>query len=354
VFGTPDDLLDLASRSFNLVLAMQDLKCFDAADFDVWYFSQSEDNVAHESESVFAKIAEKVLLAEPTQSQIASLEQAWNVVPYWRLLESSGPWAGDPVAEFAAVFLHKLDRMKLELSVESALACQNEFCKLLELARSGRAWRTPTIQFSNGSKELPGNFQPSLLVLVEGVTETILLPRFLALTMGSRGKQDGAKAVSDPPAVMFLACGGANQLLRKYLHMRDISKLPILCVMDHDAVEQIETIQGTLREIDHLHVWRVGEIEDTFSQVTLLDSLNAYLQSLGASELLQMQDLLTGQRRTELLDRHWRNRGLGDFDKVGFAEFHVARLKQVQDIPQEGRQLMATLKQMTAGKHGGE
>jgi hypothetical protein len=63
-----------------------------------------------------------------------------------------------------------------------------------------------------------------------------------------------------------------------------------------------------------------------------------------------MEDIPDGQRRTEVLDRLWRNRGLGDFDKVGFAEFQAARLKHVQDVPEEGRKLMDTIKEMTSGK----
>jgi hypothetical protein len=335
VFGTPADLLDLPSRTFNLVLAMQDLRRFQASDYDIWSLSQPDDKDAPESGQVFLDIAAEVLAAKPTVAQVAALAHSWNVVPYWRVLESCGPWSDDLLADFAESFLQKLDRMPLSLSVESALSAEAEFCKLLRAARS----------------RLPGNFQPSLLVLVEGITETILLPRFLYLSSAAAHKRENRQEAgkTPEPAAMFIACGGANQLLRKYLHWQDVSGLPILCVVDHDATEQIQTIRDTLREIDHLHVWSVGEIEDTFSREFMVASLNAYLPSLGAADLLNYEDLQPGVRRTELLDRLWRDRGLGDFDKVGFAEFQVPRLKQVQDIPVEGRRLMETLRQMTGG-----
>ena len=282
------------------------------------------------------ELAEKVLDSPATMAQAAILAQAWNVVPYWRVLESFGPWANDPLAEFVGSLLRKFDRMKLELSIESALSCETEFEKILLIAR----------------EKLPNSFQPALLVLVEGITETILLPKFLELSASSRTRQDSNSARTTDPAAMFLACGGANQLLRKYLHLQDVTRLPILCVVDHDAVDQIKTIADVKRDIDHLHVWSVGEIEDTFTREILLDSLNHYLQTLGASDLLMAKDL-AGYHRTELLNKLWRNRGLGDFDKVGFAQFHVARIKHINDVPGEGRMLMDTIKKMILGKHAG-
>ncbi len=337
VFGTPDALLDMPSRMFNLILAMQDLRRFEQADFDVWFLSQSNDDAPLEIDSVFETIAEKILGTTPSVSQTASLWQAWNVVPYWRVLESNGPWSDDPVAEFAGIVLGKLDRMQLSLSVDSATACEAELQKMLQSAKA----------------ELPNNFLPSLLVLVEGVTETILLPKFLSLAISAWNKQNGENSNSLDIRPIFIACGGANQLLRKYLHLRDVTSLPILCVMDHDASEQSDTIRDVLRDDDRLHVWSVGEIEDTFNYEALMQSLNSYLQSLSVHELILPEELSRDARRTELLDRLWRNRGLGDFNKVGFAEFHALRLKQINDVPDEGRRLMDTLKRMAIPKHAG-
>lgn len=326
VFGTPEDLLEPSARAFNLILAAQDLKHFEAADFDIWFFSQENDSELLDCPDEFHSIAEAILQTKPSQSQAVSLFHAWSTVPYWRVLESYGPWAEEPLAEFVASILRKLDKMNPDCSPSSMLAIDARFSEKLREARS----------------RLPGNFQPSLLVLVEGSTEAILLPKFLGL---SGRTSDGA--------AMFVSCGGANQLLRKYLHLRDLTRLPILCVMDHDAVEQIETIKDVMREQDNLHIWSVGEIEDTFPRDAILDSLNAYLQILGSADLLLPEDLSKSARRTELLDRLWRSRGLGDFDKVGFAEFQASRLKHSSEIPAEGRLLMNTIKEMSAGKHVG-
>lgn len=325
VFGTPLDLIDPTARMFNLVLAMQDLLKFESADFDLWYFSSGNDENASgvtEIPEIFKTIAGDLLAATPSFSQTASLLHAWNVVPYWRVLDSFGPWANEPLAEFVSSILRKFDKMDMELNLDSVFGAHEEFVQRLSESRTS----------------LPSNFQPALIVLVEGNTESILLSKFLTLSKNKTSDQ----------AVMFNACGGANQLLRKYLQLRDVCSLPIVCVMDHDAVEQTSTIEDVLREGDYLHTWSAGEIEDTFSVESLYDSLNAYLHSLGVAEPLKDEDLYSDLRRTELLDKLWRNRGLGDFDKVGFAEFQATRLKNVQDIPAEGQQLMRSIMLLSA------
>lgn len=333
VFGTPEDLLDLTARAMNLVLALRDLRTFDSAEFDIWLLSQTNEETAKELSSseeeeiaTLEEIAGDTLSTEPdttvvpSQAQLQYLHHAWTIVPYWRVLESAGPWADDPMAIFIARFMARLDIMRPNLSKEFFKSALTEFEKLLKEERD----------------ELPSNFQPTVLALVEGNTEALVLPRFVSLSGIS------------PQAMtaMFIPCGGANQLLRKYLHLRDTTVLPILCVLDHDAVEQADTIQDLLRDEDRLHVWSEGELEDTFPALAILETLNAYLHSLGVSELLRADELTASERRTEQLDRLWRMRGLGNFDKVGFAQFQAARIRQSSDIPNDAKKLLNTLKSM--------
>ena len=333
VFGTPEDLLDLTARSMNLVLALRDMRTFDSAEFDIWLLSQpDEENTKELSEeeqaeiAILEEIAGDVLSTEPdttvvpSQAQIQYLHHSWNIVPYWRVLESAGPWAEDPMAIFIARFMARLDLMHPNLSKEFFKNALVEFDKLLKEERDN----------------LPSNFQPTVLALVEGNTEAIVLPRFVSLS--------GLKPAA--VTVMFIPCGGANQLLRKYLHLRDTTVLPIMCVLDFDAVEQADTIHDLLRDVDRLHVWSEGELEDTFSPLALLEALNAYLHSLGVSELLRSDELLDGERRTAQLDRLWRSRGLGNFDKVEFAQFQSLRIRQSSDIPDDAKKLLKKLKDM--------
>lgn len=333
VFGTPADLLDLTARAMNLVLALRDLQTFDNAEFDIWLLSQTNEEETKEQSaetqaeiSILEEIAGDVLSTEPnttvvpSQAQVQYLHHAWTIVPYWRVLESAGPWAEDPMAIFVARFMARLDLMRPNLSKEFFRSALTEFDKLLKEER----------------EHLPTNFQPTVLALVEGNTEAIVLPRFVSVS----------SITAQEKTTMFIACGGANQLLRRYLHLRDVTTLPILCVLDHDAIEQAVTIEDLLRDEDRLHVWNEGELEDTFPALSLLETLNAYLHSMGVSELLRSDELTNGERRTEQLDRLWRARGLGNFDKVEFAQFQAARIRQSSDIPDDAKSLLKTLKSM--------
>ena len=326
VFGTPEDLLDQTARAFNLVLAMKDLQIFEAAEYDIWFLSQSNEENQPDFPPVFFDIARNLLGTEPSLPQVQSLNAAWNVVPYWRIVESAGPWAEDNLAIFISKFLNRLDRLKPDLSWDSMGNALSEFDKLVHDDRAN----------------LPSNFQPTLIALVEGNTEAILLPRFVSVA--------GIRAQTGTP--LFIPCGGANQLLRKYLHLRDQVKLPILCVVDHDADEQSDTIRDLARDHDRLHIWNLGEIEDTFPALSLLEMLNAYLHSKGVSDLLQSNDLTYSERRTEQLDRLWRSRGLGDFDKVGFAQFQAGRIKHISEVPEEAKRLLSLLKTMQSSDNG--
>lgn len=335
VFGTPPEILDDSSRLFNLVLAIQDLRTFESSDFDLWFLSQENEETPEtfSSTSSLQRLAQKVLGEEPSPAQIASLDHAIKAVPYWRILESNGPWSNNPLADFVVQMLSQIDRQIQARNVDALLVNPD---LVLELDKT---FRESALAFR---AKLPASFQPDLLVLVEGSTELILLPRFLSLT-NSRQK---------PGAAMFIACGGANQLLRKYVQLRDSCKLPILCVLDHDAAEQIDEIEQIMRECDYLHVWSAGEIEDTFAAPILLRDLNAYLNHVGVMDSLVLQDLLSKPRRTEVLDRLWRARGLGDFDKVGFANFQATTIKQIAEIPEEARNLMHTIKGMISKNAG--
>lgn len=326
VFGTPQDILEPTARAFNTVLALKDLQFFDPAEFDIWFLSQSSEENQPELLEEFADLARKVLQIEPSTPQAQALYQAWNIVPYWRVLESAGPWAEDELALFATKYMRRLDRLKPELSAEFFQTALAEFDKMVHEDRAS----------------LPSNFQPGILILVEGNTEAILLPRFMSVA--------GIKTVNATP--LFIPCGGANQLLRKFLHLRDLTSLPIFCIVDHDAEEQSETIHELLRKGDKLHVWSRGEIEDTFPSLTLLETLNAYLHSMGVSELLRSDELTQTERRTEQLDRLWRVRGLGDFDKVGFAQFQAGRIKNLSDVPDEAKHLLNLIKDMQTSDHG--
>jgi hypothetical protein len=111
--------------------------------------------------------------------------------------------------------------------------------------------------------------------------------------------------------------------------------LPMVLLTDADAGEEVEVAAESLRENDRLHVWKDGEIEDTLDTDTLVQQLNTFLQTSGAPGYVSSNDFPQGHRRTVILNRLWRARGLGNFDKIGFAEVVAGNLREKGQVPKD-------------------
>lgn len=305
---------------FNLFLALHDLETYEPEAFDMWYLSlPPEYSTGHDLKDDDADfLPELAALLKLTPAQNAWLDHYWIACPDWSRLSTNGPWHNDKLAAFIGRAVRNCAEMPGPSSAADVLKCYEQLKTILAKARPS----------------LPTSFLPETVILVEGPTEAILLPHFAELLKFSF-------AVN---GIFVTACGGANQLERKYLILRDICKIPIMLVLDNDAEEKIAGIREILREHDHLFVWKTGEIEDTFDQPLLLDMLNAYLQTLSTNSFVTKDDFKESERRTASLDRLWRTRGLGNFDKVGFAEFLKTHLRSPANISPEIRTLVDTLK----------
>lgn len=316
VFGSQQNIA--ASRVFNAVLALEEAERFEDACFYNWYLSFAETEDVDRTSALAQEITKHFGLP---QGAALWLEHACSAVPDWCGLLESGPWTEEPLALFVADCLRP--HLSAPESVDTVLLMQQTFRDLLRKRRN----------------ELSTNFQPNVVLLVEGVTESILIPRIAQLL--------NAKLVG----MAIIACGGANQLLRRYIGLIDVTPLPVFCLIDRDADEPIATIRQLLRtEKDSLHVWQEGEIEDALGMEILLRYLNLFLSETGASAPISLRDMETaGKNRTVDLDRVWRARGLGDFDKVGFARY-VAEHISADEIPPQMRQLVANLKTLAGAQ----
>ena len=176
---------------------------------------------------------------------------------------------------------------------------------------------------------------PNLLVLVEGPTEEILLPYFA---------QQLNSDFTDK-AIFIMACGGSKQLLKKYLSFRETTKLGMVCIFDHDAINEIEITKEMLRPNDFIHVWTDGEIEDIFSLSFLIEYINKFLNSQGISNYITGKEfeLYSSKRRITVLDKLFQERGLGKFDKTGFAHFIKNNYIKHDQIPKPAREIIKLL-----------
>lgn len=159
------------------------------------------------------------------------------------------------------------------------------------------------------------------LVLVEGITEEILLPKF-ALKCGVDFDKEGINLIS---------AGGKNQVVKLFYQYAEILKLPIFVLLDKDGAENYNEIKPKLREIDKVHVLSSGEFED-------LLPLNLIKRTLNKHPLFYTQvsinDLRKNLPMTQILEEIFKERGL-EFKKAEFASLVETNIKSCDDISVE-------------------
>jgi hypothetical protein len=296
---------------FNTILAFEEMERLTKTCLELFF-----SGAANETESVAHWSCPQKL----NQLQVRWVTRAARVVPNWQALLGDGPWSDDSRAQFIAACLAQLSAGSADLSVATLSEGRSTFRRLLS------AWRS----------RLPASFLPNLIILVEGPTEALILPgmaRCLSLDL-------------DAAACLVLPAGGANQVLRRFLELRDISTLPLVAILDSDAQSQAAILGDSLRDNDSLHVLKSGEIEDVFDDPTFVRLINIHLGGLGIGQQIELADLKGKGRRTAILERRWREWGLGSFDKIGFARTIVTAIDVPKLVPDELVEIIESVRQL--------
>ena len=237
---------------------------------------------------------QKIAQTSVSMAQLMTLAEVFT--PDWQQINSQLP-SCDPRLDFI------LDCIK---------ECQPA------LNESGVGWPRYTEIFTQclslHRAKMPASFIPSAIILVEGATELILLPYF-AQIYGINLLEKGA---------LIWVAGGANQIARKYSHLRHSVNLPIFCLFDHDAGAVSQNILPELRSCDSIYVLTDGEIEDLMPLDILVSEINHYLACdplHDISKPVLTTDFDSRQKRTLTLEKIWKKMALGKFEKVKFAHF---------------------------------
>lgn len=163
-------------------------------------------------------------------------------------------------------------------------------------------------------------FPVSKVVLVEGITEEILLIEF-AKILGLDFKKEG---------IFVLGAGGKNQVARKYYKLIEEIKIPIFILLDSDAKEIASLIAPKLRNKDKIHLIKTGEFEDILTGKLIKNALNFHFA----------QNMLNGESEFEenghaVVELHdcFKNNGWGEFKKADFAKIIREYLHQDKNPP---------------------
>ena len=162
-------------------------------------------------------------------------------------------------------------------------------------------------------------FPVSKVILVEGITEEILLIEF-ARVLGLDFKKEG---------IYVLGAGGKNQVARKYFKLIEEVKIPIFILLDLDADEIYKIIEPKLRNFDSLYKIKSGEFEDILHKNLIKNALNLHF----SENLLTDDNTIEEGHAVEGISSCYKNNGWGDFKKADFAKIIREYLTKTKNPP---------------------
>ncbi len=331
VFGPHDVAEPSFSQILSLAIALDDLRVFSDTAFNSWYQQWHQPlTEKNDRSSLFSERMEALLqaISPPAPAASAWLRVSLLATVDWRFAESDAGFA-ESDRERVSFVSDLFQRLKSE----STSACKlPSALSTAELAEQVRLC----------AKSLAGKLRPNLLLLVEGKTEAIVLPHFAGLC--------GLSFVNS--GVELISSGGAQQVARRYLTIKDTVRLPIVCVLDGDAEAAAAIVEDSLRAIDQLVSLQVIELEDSYPHDQLLFLLDEHLHKFGQSLTRSELVLPDTGRRKQALDKLFRDRGLGDFDKIAFAHNVVESCKSSDDVPAEMAKIVEVVRSSLVTAYG--
>lgn len=167
------------------------------------------------------------------------------------------------------------------------------------------------------------------IIIVEGITEEILLPKFAKI----------CGLDFDKAGINLISAGGKNQVVKLFYMLSDILKLPIFVLMDSDAQDNYEEIKPKLREKDSVYILKSGEFEDVLPLNLIKRTLNQYFRNYSSFKLEDLRENeQDGEQKslpmTKILEELFKSRGF-EFKKAEFAMLVGNNIKDLKDVSAE-------------------
>ena len=165
------------------------------------------------------------------------------------------------------------------------------------------------------------------LVIVEGITEDILLPTFadfINTSLSERG-------------VYIFSAGGKTKIPSLYAELKNELKIPVTVVFDNDAKNLSDDLTQVLRKEDNIIVNSKGEFEDLLSLNLIKRTLNSTYYN---SEKSTLDELRSQKSMCKSLEEYYRIRNLGEFKKAQFAKLLAENIKYSSDISEDIKKLI--------------
>ena len=168
------------------------------------------------------------------------------------------------------------------------------------------------------------------IIVVEGITEEILLPKF-ALLCGLD---------FDKAGINLISAGGKNQVVKLFYQFAEILKLPMFVLLDADAQENHEEIKPKLRPDDKVYILESGEFEDILPLNLIKRTINRHFRNYFS---ITLADLRKNEPMTKILEELFKSRGL-EFKKAEFASLVSKNITDSKDVSSEIEAVISVIK----------
>ena len=169
------------------------------------------------------------------------------------------------------------------------------------------------------------------IIITEGITEEILLPKFAKLCGYD----------FDEHGVYLVAAGGKNQVVKLFYQFFDSLKLPIFVLLDNDAKDNLAEIAPKLRHSDRVHVISNGEFEDVLPKTLIQKSLNNYLKNFSSVTIDELSEDLP---MTKILEEIFKQKGFSEFKKAEFAHLVSENISCDTDVSAQISKIIEEIK----------
>lgn len=172
------------------------------------------------------------------------------------------------------------------------------------------------------------------VILVEGLTEEVLLPAF-SKYLGYDFYQKG---------IQVIPAGGKSQVVKIYYKLSEDLKIPIFLLLDKDAEENTKQIQPRLRNIDKIHLVSCGEFEDLLPKSLIIKTVNQHLENFNSISEIDLHDENPNVKNLELI---FKTKGLHEFKKAEFAKLVRSNINEPSDISNEIKEIIKEISNKT-------
>lgn len=227
------------------------------------------------------------------------------------------------------LFAYEKSVFKFDKNVEILLKNKinyNAAIKLLDYKKipNNLKWLKSLADNGNQIKERETSsltFPVERVVIVEGITEEILLPKF-AKICGLDFDKNG---------IYLISAGGKNQVVKLFYQFAEILKLPIFVLLDSDAGANYEEIKPKLRKGDKVYVIEKGEFEDILPLSLIKRALNKNFREYFS---VGLDDLRSPEPMVYILTEVFKSAGQ-EFKKAEFAHIVESCINGANDITKE-------------------